>query len=102
MFFILLNVLSGCTGIGSSKIMLDEKNQALPSSIGAILSDFSFASLGTGEIAYLTADPEEIVFLDRKQNRQFIELSQNFEALEITAGNDYFYVYCTNEDEIRG
>ena len=46
MFFILLNVLSGCTGIGSSKIMLDEKNQALPSSIGAILSDFSFASLG--------------------------------------------------------
>ena len=30
MFFILLNVLSGCTGIGSSKIMLDEKNQALP------------------------------------------------------------------------
>ena len=56
MFFILLNVLSGCTGIGSSKIMLDEKNQALPSSIGAILSDFSFASLGTGAVSYTHLD----------------------------------------------
>lgn len=100
-FFILLNVVSGCS-MGSSERMSDEANQDLPSSIGAILSDFSFAVLGTGEIAYLTADPQEIVFLDRKQNQRSIELSQNFEGLEITAGNDYFYVYCTDEDEIRG
>lgn len=37
-----------------------------------------------------------------KQNQRSIELPQNFEVLEITAGNDYFYVYCTDEDETGG
>ena len=63
MFFIIINILSGCSFKGLSEMMLEEENQDLPSSIGTISSDFSFAVLGTGEIAYLTADPEEIVFL---------------------------------------
>lgn len=103
MFFIIINVLSGCSVIGLSEMMLDEENQDLPSSIGTISSDFSFAALGTGEIAFLTIDPKEVVFLDEKQeNRRSVELSENRQSLEITAGNDYFYVYCSNEDETAG
>lgn len=84
-------------------MMLEEENQDLPSSIGTISSDFSFAVLGTGEIAFLTIDPKEVVFLDEKQkNRRSVELSENRQSLEITAGNDYFYVYCSNEDETAG
>ena len=100
MFFIIINILSGCSFKGLSEMMLEEENQDLPSSIGTISSDFSFAVLGTGEIAFLTIDPKEVVFLDEKQkNRRSVELSENRQSLEITAGNDYFYVYCSNEDE---
>ncbi|MCD7825789.1 MAG: hypothetical protein LUH14_07515 [Clostridiaceae bacterium] len=103
MFFVIINVLSGCSVIGLSEMMLDEENQDLPSSIGTISSDFSFAALGTGEIAFLTIDPKEVAFLDEKQkNRCSAELSEDRQALEITAGNDYFYVYCSNEDETAG
>ena len=100
MFFIIINILSGCSFKGLSEMMLEEENQDLPSSIGTISSDFSFAVLGTGEIAFLTIDSKEVVFLDEKQkNRRSVELSENRQSLEITAGNDYFYVYCSNEDE---
>ena len=103
MFFIIINILSGCSFKGLSEMMLEEKNQDLPSSIGTISSDFSFAVLGTGEIAFLTIDSKEVVFLDEKQkNRRSVELSENRQSLEITAGNDYFYVYCSNEDETAG
>ena len=103
MFFIIINILSGCSFKGLSEMMLEEKNQDLPSSIGTISSDFSFAVLGTGEIAFLTIDPKEVVFLDEKQkNRRSVKLSENRQSLEITAGNDYFYVYCSNEDETAG
>lgn len=103
MFFIIINILSGCSFKGLSEMMLEEENQDLPSSIGTISSDFSFAVLGTGEIAFLTIDPKEVVFLDEKQkNRRSVELSENRQSLEITAGNDYFYVYCSNEDETAG
>lgn len=103
MFFIIINILSGCSFKGLSEMMLEEENQDLPSSIGTISSDFSFAVLGTGEIAFLTIDPKEVVFLDEKQkNRRSVELSENRQSLEITAGNDYFYVYCFNEDETAG
>ena len=98
MLFIIINILSGCSFKGLSEMMLEEENQDLPSSIGTISSDFSFAVLGTGEIAFLTIDPKEVVFLDEKQkNRRSVELSENRQSLEITAGNDYFYVYCSNE-----
>ena len=41
--------------------------------------------------------------MDEKQkNRCSVELSENRQSLEITAGNDYFYVYCSNEDETAG
>ena len=41
--------------------------------------------------------------MDEKQkNRRSVELSENRQSLEITAGNDYFYVYCSNEDETAG
>ena len=103
MFFIIINILSGCSFKGLSEMMLEEENQDLPSSIGTISSDFSFAVLGTGEIAFLTIDPKEVVFLDEKQkNRRSVKLSENRQSLEITAGNDYFYVYCSNEDETVG
>lgn len=103
MFFIIINILSGCSFKGLSEMMLEEENQDLPSSIGTISSDFSFAVLGTGEIAFLTIDSKEVVFLDEKQkNRRSVELSENRQSLEITAGNDYFYVYCSNEDETAG
>ena len=103
MFFIIINILSGCSFKGLSEMMLEEENQDLPSSIGTISSNFSFAVLGTGEIAFLTIDPKEVVFLDEKQkNRRSVELSENRQSLEITAGNDYFYVYCSNEDETAG
>lgn len=103
MFFIIINILSGCSFKGLSEMMLEEKNQDLPSSIGTISSDFSFAVLGTEEIAFLTIDPKEVVFLDEKQkSRRSVELSENRQSLEITAGNDYFYVYCSNEDETAG
>lgn len=103
MFFIIINILSGCSFKGLSEMMLEEKNQDLPSSIGTISSDFSFAVLGTGEIAFHTIDPKEVVFLDEKQkSRRSVELSENRQSLEITAGNDYFYVYCSNEDETAG
>lgn len=103
MFFIIINILSGCSFKGLSEMMLEEENQDLPSSIGTISSDFSFAVLGTGEIAFLTIDSKEVVFLDEKQkNRRSVELSENRQSLEITAGNDYFYVYCCNEDETAG
>ena len=103
MFFIIINILSGCSFKGLSEMMLEEENQDLPSSIGTISSDFSFAVLGTGEIAFLTIDSKEVVFLDEKQkNRRSVELSGNRQSLEITAGNDYFYVYCSNEDETAG
>ena len=103
MFFIIINILSGCSFKGLSEMMLEEENQDLPSSIGTISSDFSFAVLGTGEIAFLTIDPKEVVFLDEKQkNRRSVELSENRQSLEITAGNNYFYVYCSNEDETAG
>lgn len=98
-----INILSGCSFKGLSEMMLEEENQDLPSSIGTISSDFSFAVLGTGEIAFLTIDSKEVVFLDEKQkNRRSVELSENRQSLEITAGNDYFYVYCSNEDETAG
>lgn len=101
--FIIINILSGCSFKGLSEMMLEEENQDLPSSIGTISSDFSFAVLGTGEIAFLTIDSKEVVFLDEKQkNRRSVELSENRQSLEITAGNDYFYVYCSNEDETAG
>ncbi len=48
MFFIIINILSGCSFKGLSEMMLEEENQDLPSSIGTISSDFSFAVLGTG------------------------------------------------------
>ncbi|RHV15931.1 hypothetical protein DXB73_04455 [Clostridium sp. OM05-6BH] len=103
MFFIIINILSGCSFKGLSEMMLEEENQDLPSSIGTISSDFLFAVLGTGEIAFLTIDSKEVVFLDEKQkNRRSVELSENRQSLEITAGNDYFYVYCSNEDETAG
>ena len=103
MSFIIINILSGCSFKGLSEMMLEEENQDLPSSIGTISSDFSFAVLGTGEIAFLTIDSKEVVFLDEKQkNRRSVELSENRQSLEITAGNDYFYVYCSNEDETAG
>ena len=103
MFFIIINILSGCSFKGLSEMMLEKENQDLPSSIGTISSNFSFAVLGTGEIAFLTIDPKEVVFLDEKQkNRRSVELSENRQSLEITAGNDYFYVYCSNEDETAG
>ena len=103
MFFIIINILSGCSFKGLSEMMLEEENQDFPSSIGTISSDFSFAVLGTGEIAFLTIDSKEVVFLDEKQkNRRSVELSENRQSLEITAGNDYFYVYCSNEDETAG
>lgn len=103
MFFIIINILSGCSFKGLSEMMLEEENQDLPSSIGTISSDFSFAVLGTGEIAFLTIDSKEVVFLDEKQkNRRSVELSENRQSLEITAENDYFYVYCSNEDETAG
>lgn len=103
MFFIIINILSGCSFKGLSEMMLEEENQDLPSSIGTISSDFSFAVLGTGEIAFLTIDSKEVVFLDEKQkNRRSVELSENRQSLEITVGNDYFYVYCSNEDETAG
>ena len=103
MLFIIINILSGCSFKGLSEMMLEEENQDLPSSIGTISSDFSFAVLGTGEIAFLTIDSKEVVFLDEKQkNRRSVELSENRQSLEITAGNDYFYVYCSNEDETAG
>ena len=103
MFFIIINILSGCSFKGLSEMMLEEENQDLPSSIGTISSDFSFAVLGTGEIAFLTIDSKEVVFLDEKQkSRRSVELSENRQSLEITAGNDYFYVYCSNEDETAG
>lgn len=103
MFFIIINILSGCSFKGLSEMMLEEENQDLPSSIGTISSDFSFAVLGTGEIAFLTIDSKEVVFLDEKQkNRRSVKLSENRQSLEITAGNDYFYVYCSNEDETAG
>ena len=41
--------------------------------------------------------------MDEKQkSRRSVELSENRQSLEITAGNDYFYVYCSNEDETAG
>lgn len=46
MFFIIINILSGCSFKGLSEMMLEEKNQDLPSSIGTISSDFSFAYNG--------------------------------------------------------
>ena len=52
MFFIIINILSGCSFKGLSEMMLEKENQDLPSSIGTISSNFSFAVLGTGEKLY--------------------------------------------------
>ncbi len=103
MLFILICLLSGCSVIGSSEMTSDKGNQKVPSSVGEILSEFSFAALRTGEIAYLTIAPREVVFLDKKQqNKRTVEVDKNRQCLEITAGNNYFYVYCSDEDETAG
>ena len=41
MFFIIINILSGCSFKGLSEMMLEKENQDLPSSIGTISSNFS-------------------------------------------------------------
>ena len=62
MFFIIINILSGCSFKGLSEMMLEEKNQDLPSSIGTISSDFFICCIRNREIAFLTIDPKEVVF----------------------------------------
>lgn len=78
MFFIIINILSGCSFKGLSEMMLEKENQDLPSSIGTISSNFSFAVLGTGEIAFLTIVQKKLYFwMEKQKNRRSVELSEN-------------------------
>ena len=105
MFFIIINILSGCSFKGLSEMMLEEENQDLPSSIGTISSDFSFAVLGTGEIAFLTIDPKEVVFFDEKQKKEKKPKSNGVgvpnvqKRLQLYYGPEYGISYISRQGE---
>lgn len=74
------------------------------SKLDSLSSTFSIA-YKAGEIAYLTDLAGQVEFYNEEaQEKKTIQLPDGYESLQITAGDNYFYVYCydgENEDYPR-
>lgn len=100
LFISILSIMSGCS-FWNENHSTEERTED-SSKLGSVLSNYSFAQLN-GQIAYLTIQANEIRFkAEQEIEEKVVKLPANRDCLEITAGKDYFYVYCTNEDETNG
>ena len=74
------------------------------SKLDSLSSTFSIA-YKAGEIAYLTDLVGQVEFYNEEtQEKKTVQLPDGYESLQITAGDNYFYVYCydgENEDYPR-
>lgn len=95
-----IGIMSGCSFFDDNQ---GENKEIQDSSmLGPILSNCSFAQLN-GKIAFLTMRTNEVIFRNEQENEEkIVQLPENRQCLEITAGKDYFYVFCSNEEETDG
>lgn len=54
------------------------------------------------KIAFLTMGNEVIFRDEQEKEEKVVQLPENRQCLEIAAGKDYFYVFCSNEEETDG
>lgn len=95
----IMGIMSGCSfADGNHSIKKENKDSSM---LGPILSNCSFVQLN-GKIAFLTTG-NEIIFRDEQEKAEkVVQLPENRQCLEIAAGKDYFYVFCSNEEETDG
>ena len=91
----LLNIIlfSGCSPSRESTSLVDEGEDI--SSLGTVRSVFSFAQIGK-QIAYPSYSGG--VYIMDKQGK-IVERPFDYEILEITAGEEYFYIYWLSEEK---
>ncbi len=96
----IIGIVNGCSFSGEN---YSKKKEIKDSSmLGPILSNCSFAQLN-GKIAFLTMRTNEVIFRDEQEKgEKVVQLPENRQCLEIAAGKDYFYVFCSNEEETDG
>lgn len=95
----IMGIMSGCSfADGNQSIKKENKDSSM---LGPILSNCSFAQLN-GKIAFLTTGNEVIFRDEQEKEEKIVQLPENRQCLEIAAGKDYFYVFCSNEEETDG
>ncbi len=99
--FVQISFLGGCSILPTNETRTEGENK-VNSSIVSIMSDFSFAKI-EDEIASLTINPKVVTFWNKKsKTKKSLTMPRNRECLEITAGNEHFYIYCSDEEEESG
>lgn len=106
-------LLTGCSAkmfaiLGALEAHEDRENkqgiEKQVSKLDSLSSTFSIA-YKEGVIAYLTNFVGQVQFYNEKtQEKKTVQLPDGYESLQITAGDNYFYVYCydvENEDYPR-
>ncbi len=106
-------LLTGCSAkmfaiLGALEAHEDRENkqgiEKQVSKLDSLSSTFSIA-YKAGEIAYLTDLVGQVEFYNEEtQEKKTVQLPDGYESLQITAGDNYFYVYCYdggNEDYPR-
>lgn len=95
----IMGIMSGCSfSDGNHSIKKEIKDSSM---LGPILSNCSFVQLN-GKIAFLTMRNEVIFRDEQEKEEKVVQLPESRQCLEIAAGKDYFYVFCSNEEETDG
>lgn len=101
-------LLTGCSAkmfaiLGALEAHEDRENkQGIEKQVSKLVglsSTFSIA-YKEGVIAYLTNFVGQVQFYNEKtQEKKTVQLPDGYESLHITAGDNYFYVYCYDEED---
>nr|MBP3599127.1 hypothetical protein [Eubacterium sp.] len=98
-------LLTGCTpkmlaillaGDGEEQKQGIEKQACM---LEDVSSNFSIA-YKENVIAYITRSTDAVEFYNKETQEEMVaKLPESYESLQITAGDKYFYVYCSDEDD---